>query len=247
MTGNKRYDPHNHEYGIDNYPDKEPDRYLNDFFNVQDFTEYLTNIMTQLYHNYMEYHMDQLWEPLIYSFHFHEREWFSKDLREYIFSIIGNEIKTNGKRGREKIKVPKVRKLYISMAVEFLKLFLRSHLIRQDWFQTKEEYEKAVSEKFGYFFMDVACHEFAVGKTFPLSGRIKIFEQNTINIYWVQDAIMGMEDDNGEEFDFEVSKGNYIRFKRKLERIMGDKIFFEFMVTEIKGPNYVHGKILSFE
>ena len=171
---------------------------------------------------------------------------FRRDLSSYIFSEINREISTNGKKGKEIIKVPKVRKFYISMVVEFIKLFLRSHLIRQDEFQTREKYEKAVNENYGYYFMDVACHEFAIGKTFPLSGRIKVFEQNTIEIYGVQNAIMGMEDNNGEEFDFEVNKGNYRKFREKLERVMGDRIFFEFMVTNVIGPNHAQGRILSY-
>jgi hypothetical protein len=238
-------DPQKSKDGIDRYPDKEPDRYLNDIFNVDNITEHLTAIFTQLYLVHEKNPMEQLWEPLLNSFLYHEREEFSKDLRKYIFSEIAREISTNGKKGKERIKVPQVRKFYISMVVEFIKLFLRDHLIRQDEFETQEEYDKAVLREYGYYFMDVACHEFAIGKTFPLSGRIRVFDQNTIDTYGVQNAIMGIEDDNGEEFDFEVDKVNYKKYKEKFERVMGDRIFFEFMVTNVIGPNHAQGKILS--
>jgi len=244
-TITERYDPNNLKFGIDQYPDKEPDRYLNDFFNVENITDSFTFLFTNFYSAHEKYPMEQIWEPLLNNFHFHEREEFSKNLWDYTFSLVNREISTPGKKGKEIIKIPQVRKLYISMAVEFIKLFLRSHLIRQDGFQTREEYEKAVSENYGYYFMDVACHEFAIGKTFPLSGRLKVLDQNTIEIYGVQNAIMGMEDDNGELYDFEVDKYNYRKFRERFGRLMGDRIFFEFMVTNVIGPNHAQGKILS--
>ena len=78
ITKPERYDPNNHEYGIEHYPDKEPERYLNDFFNVDNITEHLTSIFTHLYLVYEKNPMEQLWEPLLNSFLFHEREEFSK-------------------------------------------------------------------------------------------------------------------------------------------------------------------------
>ena len=131
--------------------------------------------------------------------------------------------------------------------VEFIKLFLRNHLIRQEEFKTFGEYEKAVSDNYGYYFLDITFHEFAIGKTFPLSGRLKSFEQDPIEIYGVQNAIMGMEDIYEEMYDFEVDKANYKKFKSKLNRFINEIICFEFMVTNVIDPNHTQGEILSFK
>jgi hypothetical protein len=78
-----------------------------------------------------------------------------------------------------------------------------------------------------------------------LSGWLKCFEQNPIEIYGIQNAIMGMDDDNGETYDFEVDKANYRKFKKKVERVVGDRIFFSFKVTNVIGPNHTQGEIIS--
>jgi hypothetical protein len=68
-----------------------------------------------------------------------------------------------------------------------------------------------------------------------------------IEIYEVRNAIMGMDDDNGEPYDFEVDKANYRKFKKKLKRVIDDKIRFEFKVTNVIGPNHTQGKIISLQ
>lgn len=233
------------KYSIDTYPDKEPDRYLNDFFKVNNINDHLLAIFTQLYYVHQKLPVDLLWEPLLENFHYHERKEFSQDLRSYIFLVINREVSTQSRKGKEIIKVPTVRKYYISMVVQFIKLFLRNHLIRQDEFNTQDEYEQAINRKYGYYFLDIAFHDFAIGKTFPLSGRIKCLEQDTIDILGRQNAIMEMEDDNGESFDFEIDKSNYNMFKKKLEKVMMDRIFFIFEVSNVVNLNHTQGKIKS--
>jgi hypothetical protein len=56
---------------------------------------------------------------------------------------------------------------------------------------------------------------------------------------------MGMDNDNGGIYDFEVDKANYRKFKKKLERAIDDKIRFEFKVTNVIDPNHTQGEITS--
>ena len=100
--------------------------------------------------------------------------------------------------------------------------------------------------------LKLRCHEFAIEKTFTLRGYLRHFEQDTTEIYGVQNAIMGMEDYYNELYDFEVDKANYRKFRKKLDRVMDEYINFKFRVTRIQspnqnlGPNYTQGKILGF-
>jgi hypothetical protein len=182
---------------------------------------------------------------VVNSFHLQEREEFSKNLWKYAFRIVERELYFHGQESSEEIAMSMIRRFYVPKLVEFMKLFLRNHLIRQEEFNTREEYEEAVKRNYGYYFLDIACHEFAVGKTFPLSGWIRSFEQDPIEIYGVQNAIMGIEDDNGEEYDFEIDKANYRKFKKKALRIIDDRIFFCFKVTNVIDSNHAQGKIIS--
>jgi hypothetical protein len=56
---------------------------------------------------------------------------------------------------------------------------------------------------------------------------------------------MRIDDDNGESYLFEIDKANYRKFKKKLERVVDDRIFFTFEVSNIIGPYHTQGKIIS--
>lgn len=83
-----------------------------------------------------------------------------------------------------------------------------------------------------------------VGKTSPLSGPVRSFEQDPIEIYGRQDVIMGIEDDNGEEYDFEIDKTNYRKFRKKAESLIGDRTWFTFKVAGVVDSNYAQEEIL---
>jgi hypothetical protein len=238
------YYPNKEKYGYNHYPDKDPDIYLNDFFRTKYIAAAFTNLFSTLYSGYKKYHQDQIREILLNSFHFQEREEFSKDLWRYTFKIVERELYFHGKESDEELDMSMIRRVYVPKLVEFMKLFLRNHLIRQEEFTTLQEYEEAVNRNYGYYFLDIAFHEFAIGMTLPLSGWVKTFEQDPIEIYGVQNAIMGIEDDNGEEYDFEIDKGNYRKFKKKALRDIGCRTFFTFKVTKVVDLNHAQGKIM---
>jgi len=53
------------------------------------------------------------------------------------------------------------------------------------------------------------------------------------------------DDDDGEEYDFEIDKANYRKFKKKALRIIDDRIFFNFKVAGVIDSNYTQGEIIS--
>src|SRR5664280_1653849 len=142
---NEIYYPNKLKYGYNHYPDKEPDIYLNDFFRTKYISALLTNLFTSLYSSYKKYHQDQIRDLLLNSFHFQEREEFSKNLWRYTFRIVERELYFHGKESNEELEMSKIRRFYVPKFVEFMKLFLRNHLIRQEEFNTKEEYEEALN------------------------------------------------------------------------------------------------------
>jgi len=55
---------------------------------------------------------------------------------------------------------------------------------------------------------------------------------------------MGIEDDNGEEYDFEIDKTNYRKFRKKAESLIGDRTWFTFKVAGVVDSNYAQEEIL---
>lgn len=229
--------PKNINFNIETYPDKEPERFLNDFFKTEDFTNFLTSLFISLFGSYPKSPMERLWEPLLDKFGYEERNYFSKNLWDYVFSIITDELSTNGEKGRELITVPKVRKFYLSLAVDYMKLFLRNHLLRQEELATSGKYIESVDGFCGYFFHDIACHELGIGKTFVLRGHLRSFEQDTNEIHGVQNTFFVVEDYSKELYTFEINKRNFKKFQKVLEREIDSEISFKFNVTRIVSPN----------
>lgn len=224
-------------FNIETYPNKEPERFLNDFFKTDDFTNHLTSLFTSLYGSYPNSPMERLWEPLLDKFGYEERNYFSKNLWDYVFSIISDELSTNGKKGRELITVPKVRKFYISLVVDYTKLFLRNHLLRQEELATSGKYIESVDGYCGYFFHDIACHELGIGKSFVLRARLRSFEQDSNEILGVQNAFFAVEDYSKELYTFEIDKRNFKKFQKVLEKEIDEEISFKFNVSRIVSPN----------
>ncbi|MBE0674354.1 MAG: hypothetical protein IH591_06805 [Bacteroidales bacterium] len=229
------------KYMIYLYPEKEPERFLNEFFNVSDINTYLTSIFKKLYLMHPERPTKLIWEPLLKKFLFHEKEEFSNRLEEYILSNISKEMLTNT-RSSERIPFQMIDS-YISKVVRYIMLFLRNHLIRQADYNSQDEYESAISGGDGYYFLDIACNDLGKGRTYQLSGRLIEFEQDPIEIYGIQNAFLVFEEDNYEKYDFEINKGNYRRLRKKLDKYLGDRIAFTFTVTDVISPNHTQGRI----
>lgn len=194
-----------------------------------------------------KYHQDQIRVKLLKNFLFQEREEFSKNLWRYAFKIVERELSFHGEENDKELDMSMIERSYGPKLVDFMKFFLRNHLIRQEEFKTQGDYERAVKDSWGYYFLDMTCHELAIGKTFTFSARLKSFEQDPIEIYGVRNAIMKVENNNCELFRFEVDKANYEKFYKKFDGYMNDMICFEFKVTDVIDRNHTQGKILSFK
>ena len=241
----ERYDPDEYKFSISPYSEDDPTRYMNYFFNTITITKDLNDLFTALYPKYLDYNPDQILDILIEGFPYDKRKEFSVNLRSYVFDLVEREINLHDKKSVKKTKMSYMRKHYIPKLVEFIKLFLRGHLIRQEEFNTQEEYEQEISNNYGYSYLDIACHKFAIGKTFSFIGWLIYLEQDPFDRFGILNPFIGIKDIRDRLFYFEVDKENYRKFRERFGRVMGDRIFFEFMVTNVIGPNHAQGKVLS--
>jgi len=247
----RRYDPYENKCEIKHYPESKPERFLNDFFHVTNIDGYLRHIFSTLYADYLNYDPDQIRDFLFEQFHFQDREAFSNNLWQYVLSTVKNNKASLGKESKEKQDLDVLKVIYISKLVDFFKLFLRAHLLFQVDYDSAEEIEHWKENYDGYYFIDVAFHEFALGKTFNLRATLQYIEQDPNEQYGVQNFIMGVKARNGETYDFEISKENYRKLRKELLRFMGTDFNFKFKVENIpslsiiQDDHCVKGKILG--